>query len=441
MVAACVAALLLVQPQSPIKVGRYDMGERLKRLDVTWLNVSENSRRKDAVEQVRLAVMSFFGNKYGEACARLDAATEALLGNPPNLADAVSVRFLPPVVQPGKKAKLFAYWAYAPEDIAPISVGVGSANGLLKPGETLELEVDPPLPVGVSAESAQTKEYGILVNVAVGTKTQSAYLTIGENLLSRTNLLLDSTSDTARAIARQVKTYLEVPESAEQDIPVLDHISMAESLHTGERKIWQYSHLPISYHRNTYFRASFPKSLMAEPEKTPPVTVVIAFHGAGGSENLFFEGYGRGIAATEALKRGWVFVAPRVSSSGPEDVYDWLVNVRKVKVKQIFAMGHSMGGAEAVRCVTLPTPSSGVALFSPAAAAFPEAYTNQPMFLTIGAQDIPALLRSARSLDRILNAKPKFEYKEYDPCEHLMIVGTAMKDAYARFDQWAMLSR
>ncbi len=44
--------------------------------------------------------------------------------------------------------------------------------------------------------------------------------------------------------------------------------------------------------------------------KGEPLPLVIALHGAGGSENLFFDGYGRGLVADLAAARGWLVVAP-----------------------------------------------------------------------------------------------------------------------------------
>ena len=59
--------------------------------------------------------------------------------------------------------------------------------------------------------------------------------------------------------------------------------------------------------RTAPLRVFVPKGLDA----SKPVPVVFALHGAGGSENLFFEGYGAGRIVKECEQRGWVLVATR----------------------------------------------------------------------------------------------------------------------------------
>ena len=50
--------------------------------------------------------------------------------------------------------------------------------------------------------------------------------------------------------------------------------------------------------------------------KGKPLPLVIALHGAGGSENMFFDAYGNGKIVDLCRKRGWLLVAPRLSFFG-----------------------------------------------------------------------------------------------------------------------------
>jgi predicted esterase len=156
---------------------------------------------------------------------------------------------------------------------------------------------------------------------------------------------------------------------------------------------------------------------------TDPPTVVVALHGAGGSENLFFEGYGGGLAVEEAIRRGWVFLSPRATSSATADSLAWLKEVWGVEPKRVFVMGHSMGGGLALGTGSLkPT---GLALFAPAAGAVPESLAKTPIFLAVGKQEMSMLLANAGRMREKVT-----EFKEYAPCEHLMIVADAVPDAY-----------
>ena len=79
---------------------------------------------------------------------------------------------------------------------------------------------------------------------------------------------------------------------------------------------------------------------------------MVALHGASGSENLFFEGYGRGAIVRLCRERGWLLVAPRLSVFGgtypiPELV-DEVARLYPVARKQVFLVGHSLGAAQAV---------------------------------------------------------------------------------------------
>ena len=45
-------------------------------------------------------------------------------------------------------------------------------------------------------------------------------------------------------------------------------------------------------------------------KKGQSVPLVLALHGAGGSENMFFDGYGDGKVARLCAERGWLLAAP-----------------------------------------------------------------------------------------------------------------------------------
>ncbi len=91
-------------------------------------------------------------------------------------------------------------------------------------------------------------------------------------------------------------------------------------------------------------------------------------------------------------------------------------------------MGHSMGGGLALGSGALkPT---ALALFAPAAGSIPEDLASTPVFLGVGKQEMAMLATSAQRL------RPKVtEFREYSPCEHLMIVADGLPDAYRFFEK------
>jgi hypothetical protein len=59
-------------------------------------------------------------------------------------------------------------------------------------------------------------------------------------------------------------------------------------------------------------------------------------HGAGGSENMFFESYGAGVGPKEAQKRGWVFMSPRSVPGAVPACLAWLREERDITPRKVF---------------------------------------------------------------------------------------------------------
>src|SRR5207253_3401166 len=119
----------------------------------------------------------------------------------------------------------------------------------------------------------------------------------------------------------------------------------------------------------------------------------IALHGAGGSENLFFDGYGRGAIVPLCRQRGWLLVAPRYAGFGRSaslpDLIEAVARLYPVDPRQVFVVGHSMGAALAVTAVQeAPERIAGVAaLGGGGTLRKPEAVAGVPFFLGLGTQD------------------------------------------------------
>ena len=119
--------------------------------------------------------------------------------------------------------------------------------------------------------------------------------------------------------------------------------------------------------------------------------VVVALHGAGGSENLFFDGYGDGLCVELAKRRGWFVVAPR-NGMGFVDcgaLVDALAARYAIDREQVFLVGHSMGAMQAMSnasrapgrySAVAPIAGGGRVNASPALA-------KVPFFVSAGARD------------------------------------------------------
>jgi predicted esterase len=85
--------------------------------------------------------------------------------------------------------------------------------------------------------------------------------------------------------------------------------------------------------------------------RNEPLPLVIAFHGAGGDENMFMDAYGGGLIKRLADKHGFLVVSPFANAfAGPKsaDTFDRLVEALgydyAIDSKRIYVLGHSMGG-------------------------------------------------------------------------------------------------
>jgi len=161
-------------------------------------------------------------------------------------------------------------------------------------------------------------------------------------------------------------------------------------------------------------------------------------HGAGGTENMFFDAYGHGAIVRECKKRGWILVAPRAEFFGSAPIagiVDELATRYPVDRKRVFLVGHSMGAAQAVTLAQeSPDRWAGVAALGGAGrASKPEAFRDVPLFIGCGTEDFA--LAGTRALAKAVTAaEGKLVNKEYSDIEHIVIVQAALPDVFKWFD-------
>jgi predicted esterase len=173
-------------------------------------------------------------------------------------------------------------------------------------------------------------------------------------------------------------------------------------------------------------------------DRDGPRPLVVAMHGAGGSENLFFESYGHGAIVDECRRRGWLLVSPR-SLLAPKDVpalVDEVARLVPVDRRRVALVGHSMGAAQAVAAASAAPDryTALVALGGGGRVVPSDLLRDVPTFVGVGKQDFA--LEGARGLVRSLKAADVREVHdhEYEDVEHLAIVQVALPDVFAWLD-------
>ncbi|MFM7845425.1 MAG: hypothetical protein ACKPEY_14490, partial [Planctomycetota bacterium] len=178
-----------------------------------------------------------------------------------------------------------------------------------------------------------------------------------------------------------------------------------------------------------------------------PPPLVIALHGVGGTENMFFDMLGVGKVVRLCKERGWPIVAPRQSLLGGVGLtLDQLVaEVRKVypvDPSRIFLVGHSMGAMQAVKLTDQAVATQGSVRPALVAALggggnatnFTEMKSTK-FFVGVGKLDF-ARRGGIQLVDKLRRAGvPDVEYKDYDEAEHLLIVQTALADVFRACDR------
>jgi predicted esterase len=173
-----------------------------------------------------------------------------------------------------------------------------------------------------------------------------------------------------------------------------------------------------------------------------PLPIVVALHGLGGSENLFFDAYGFGLIARLAQERGWMVVSPRAGGlfdgAPPVPVIvDELAKVYPIDKQRVYVVGHSMG---AMHAIALAQEAPGrfaaiAALGGGGTVTKPDAFRELPVFIGCGGDDF--LLGPAKGLAKFLEkaGATRVAYKEYAGVEHMLIVQEALPDVFRFFEK------
>lgn len=161
-----------------------------------------------------------------------------------------------------------------------------------------------------------------------------------------------------------------------------------------------------------------------------PAAVIIAFHGAGGDENMFANAYGQGILATMANDAHAILVTPLSTPFALNPAhFDSLMAVLqatyRVNPERIYVMGHSLGaGIAAQLAQARPKVIAAVACLSGGAAV---TVADAPPMLFIGASLDPII--PASRVKGFAGATPASVYEELPNEGHTLMVANGVRRA------------
>jgi pimeloyl-ACP methyl ester carboxylesterase len=480
MIRTCRLALVCLLALSPARAAaqsdRFEVGQRLRAFEAAWEAHPDAAARKRALKAVQGVVAQFFKGRYDEAARILAEAGNALRAEKeppaevlwaqslsvrlgPRLADATP-RELGVALEPFYKTK-----AEAPKGAA-LRLTLLATDGKTvlasheAPIRALPLRTPLPLKGPRLAEGDHLLRAEVVANGKVLHATPDQTVSLAANLTERLAALgkgvkaLPAQTATADALTLRelvgVLGALADGATLETSYPAARLLREAEAAlkdvqagktHFGGGKTGQFwLRLPAGSKSGTAVRLLAPDA--TRPGK--PLPLVIALHGAGGSENLFFDGYGKGEIVRLCRKRGWLLVAPRTegfSFSAPVPALIDAVNaLYPVDRKRVFVVGHSMGAIQAVKAAQdAPERIAAVAALGGGGwFKASEGFKAIAFFVGVGTRDT-LMGSSVRALKKgLLAAGVKtVVYREYPEVEHMLVVPVALPEVFALFDKLA----
>ncbi len=326
--------LLITLPLVAFAQGdRYELGLRVRMLEEAFeTKRTDADAKKRACDPANKAVMSFFSLNFTQASKNLDTARYALLSDktPSDAvlyAETLTLRAVPRWVDVKETEFLFTISQFykhegkAPEGItARMKIGAGGWK------ETKLAEL--PLTISYPAKEIGDSLGELPVLVEIRQKetvlaTRKTSISRTKDLATRLKKIKDTTMELNGLEAASARGIIKILDelankgSPETEYPANRLLEELEAIYKEDKKYYTHEKagqfwLTIPLVKSPPpVRVFIPKKL----DKDKPVPVVVALHGAGGSENMFFDAYGAGITQKLCEERGWVMVATRAAGA------------------------------------------------------------------------------------------------------------------------------
>lgn len=445
---------------------RYDLGRRAHDFEVVWdARADDPAAHKRAVPHVDKAVKHFLAFELSGGAAELDAARHALESAdpvPPVVHWADSLQILPEthvVDAAASDVVIIVKPYYKPGVEAPKGAKLRARLGTGKPVEAALDSLPTTVRVPVKdVPGPPSADFKLTAEVVVDGKVLCTRV-VGASRVERLKDRLAAVQRVAADLPDPPKTIEQATfallvktlgqlvnkQTPETDLPISRFLAGAERLATVTEPYYVpkrggefWLGIPTG-NRSTVVRIRIPPKLEERKDKVP---VVVALHGMGGSENVYFDGYGNGIVPRLASERGWIVIGPRVDGvlgTGPAPpvptILDELAMRYPIDPKRVYLIGHSMGVKHAVQLAQdNPGRFAAIALLGGRTEiSKPEALSAVRFLVGCGKMDFS--LDGSRKVSQALEAaKVPVTRKEYDDVEHLMIVREAARDVFKFFE-------
>ncbi len=456
---ACVA-VTATTATATAQLDRYELGLRLRAYEQNLGASTDAERNAASMLELDRAVQAFFRFDLAAVARAVDAADRRLLPTAPDAATAfarsvqlrVSARLYDPNAGPVPFEVAAAYPA-----------GVACPEGLVL---DVALDGDTKAPTSVPVPALPCSGSLPIADAATGDRTLVWTLRVGERVLlqrrqglslatelakrlaalanadEESSAVVTLESATAAMLARQLAAMIE-PKPEETVLPGARLLAEAEAMvvaHGKGEPFFGPVRAGEHWLRVPLRRGAATVRLLVPPDTNADAKrpLVVAMHGAGGSENMFFDSYGAGAIVALCRARGWYLVAPRSELLGNYDapqLVDALAARWPIDPAKVLLVGHSMGAGQAASAVArAPERFAAVALLGGGGGIGKgRGLAGRPFFVAAGERDFGR--RGAVALHQALvKAGADAQWREYEDVEHLAIVQFALPDVFTFFD-------
>lgn len=444
------------------QAGRYELGRRMRSFENAYAAQRDVDARQRAVKHLDEVVRKFFSFDLPDAARAMDAARWALAGDdlPPE-----NVRWVDSLAIEANQRLLDVTASETTLEISefyssklPIPEGAVCRLQLHNVGDQVCGEkvtatiIKLPVTIRLPLAHLNEGEYRIRLEILVGEKRLlliEPRISFVNRLSARLEVAADVTKswqgqprstehETAKALLRTLRA-LAKHEVLETSYPAARLLAQVEAI-IADQTVFGHKQPGQFWLRLNLEKDSIPVRLMAPPQVSEgkSLPLVLALHGAGGSENMYFETYGSGAVVKQCQDRGWILVAPRsgfFSDMPAAQIVDAVDRLYPVDRRRIYIVGHSMGAMQAVRAArNNPDYWAGIAALG-GGGHVPDGVTirDVPFFIGVGSEDFA--MPSAKSLhEQLKRAEVQtLNFREYPHVEHLAIVQECLPDVFEFF--------
>jgi len=455
--------------QSPEK--RYQLGRRLTRFEQQWQQ-ADNTTRVRTTSAMQSAVSSFFSLQLDVATSKLDEAWLIALGTDrEQLQERVSdtswfVRTSPLIQDLKTSTRRFSLErvpkqqnvelpiSSVPKDGLTLRIEILNADDKVVCKEQRVVEASQMAwewTTGLLAEGdyrvhATLQQEGKAIDIianrfSVIAESETRLAAIRTPKETPRLSVADTKSLTRQAIMKMISTG-DANRLAESDMPfhtlLRDYEFLTDDGHTIRELLAQRSNSSYWLQLGRGKSKQYVRFQSPNPRDSGPL--VVAYHGAGGSENMFFESYGAGGLIDRCMQNGWSVIAPRQTLLGAGMELDALLDELQEHISfdpsRVFVVGHSMGAAQAIAQVSKHADRvrAVAAIGGGGSPTKSDALTKLPFFVAAGEKDF-GLPRAKALAATLKNYGAKVDFEEVKDVEHMVIVQAVLGDVEQFFMQ------